>query len=280
MSIARLMQMGAAGVPTGGDWTDPDLTNASYDSVSFSVYAQSTQPTDVFISPDGYKIYISSNSNDRIVEYDLSTAFDLSTASYNGVVFLLPTANNDVTSLSFSSDGLKIYTADYTDDTIYEYDLTSAWDLSTASYNSVSLNVAAAGNNPQGVVISTDGYKMFVLALFGDTVYQYSLSTAFDLSTASYDSVSFSVTSQDGSPSNIWFSPEGSTMFLSGTVTDRIYKYSLTSAWDLSTASYSGESFRVSSQETNPRGVAFSSDGAKMYVVGNDTDTIYQYSTA
>ena len=257
-----------------------DLANASYDSVSFSVSAQSTQPTDLFISPDGYKIYISSNSNDIIFEYDLSTAFDLSTASYNSVNFLLPTANSDVTSLSFSSDGLKFYTADFADDTIYEYDLTSAWDLSTASYNSVSLSVVAAGNDPQGVVISTDGYKMFVLSLANDTVYQYSLSTAFDLSSASYDSVSFAVGSQDTTPSNIWFSPEGSTMFLSGNSTDSIYKYSLTSAWDLSTASYSGESFSVSSQETNPKGVTFSSDGAKMYVVGNATDTIYQYSTA
>lgn len=41
MTIARLMQMAAAGSagagPEPSGWTDPDLANASYDSVSFSV---------------------------------------------------------------------------------------------------------------------------------------------------------------------------------------------------------------------------------------------------
>lgn len=282
MTIARLMQMARAGVPAGGGdvWTDPDLANAGYDSVSFSISGQTGAPTDVNISPDGYKIFISGNVPDAIFKYDLSTPFDLSTATYNSVSFSLAAANADCTSFTFSSNGLKMYTTDFTDDSVYEYDLSSAFDISTASYNSVSLNVSAAGNDPQSVAISADGYKLFVLGLSDDTVYQYSLSTAFDISTASYDSVSFSVGSQDSVPTGILFSPVGLTMFVTGNTTDSVYMYSLTSAWDLSTASYSGDSFSVASQDTNPRGVAFKYDGSKMYVVGSATDTIYQYSTA
>ena len=38
---------------------------------------------------------------------------------------------------------------------------------------------------------------MYVVGSSLDTVYQYALSTAWDVSTASYDSVSLSVSSQD-----------------------------------------------------------------------------------
>ena len=72
-----------------------------------------------------------------------------------------------------------------------------------------------------------------------DSVYQYSLSTAFDLSTVSYDSVSFSVASQDTAPVGITFSPDGTQMYMMGLVNSKIFQYSLSIAFDLSTASYS-----------------------------------------
>ena len=60
MTIARLMQQAAAGVSAGGVvWTDPDLTNASYDNVSFSVSAKETSPVGIFFNSDGTKCYVS-----------------------------------------------------------------------------------------------------------------------------------------------------------------------------------------------------------------------------
>ena len=52
----------------------------------------------------------------------------------------------------------------------------------------------------------------------------------------------------------------------------------LSTAWDVSTASYNNVSFYVGSQEPYPGGVAFSSDGSKMYIVGYTNDTVYQYT--
>jgi hypothetical protein len=57
-----------------------------------------------------------------------------------------------------------------------------------------------------------------------------------------------------------------------------VNKYVLSSAWDISSASYS-QAFSVSSQENDPQALFFKSDGTKMYVLGSGSDTVYQYTT-
>jgi hypothetical protein len=57
-----------------------------------------------------------------------------------------------------------------------------------------------------------------------------------------------------------------------------VNRYSLSTAWDVSTMSYV-DNFSVSSQDTAPEGLFFKSDGTKMYYCGSNSDTIYQYST-
>jgi hypothetical protein len=112
----------------------------------------------------------------------------------------------------------------------------------------------------------------------GDSVHQYSLATAFDLSTCSYDNVNFSVSSQDANPFGIAFNNDGTKMYILGYTNDRIYQYSLATAFDLSTCSYDNVNFSVSSQDANPFGIAFNNDGTKMYILGYTNDRVYQYS--
>jgi len=277
MSIARLMQMAAA--RGGYVWADPDLANASYDSVSFDVSGQAPGPTEVVFSANGSKLYIIGNVTDSVYQYSLSTPFDLSTASYDSVSFSVGSQMGNPYGLFFSPDGTKMFALDISTDAVYQYSLSTGFDLSTASYDSVSFSAASQDTNTIGLSFNPEGTKMFVLGITGDAVYQYSLSTGFNLSTASYDSVSFSVASQDTVPSSIRFNPDGTRLFVLGVVTDAVYQYSLSTGFNLSTASYDSVSFSVASQEATPYGFDFSSDGSKMYVVGFDNDTIYQYST-
>lgn len=74
---------------------------------------------------------------------------------------------------------------------------TEGYYLSGASYDSKSFLSSGQGTHATGLSFKTDGTKMYILNATNDSVYQYSLSTAWDVSTASYDSVSFSITSQD-----------------------------------------------------------------------------------
>jgi sugar lactone lactonase YvrE len=255
-----------------------NLAGASYDSVSFSVAAQDTVPFGITFNNDGTKLYMVGIGTQAVYQYSLSTSFDLSTASYNSVSFSVISQDNSPRGVVFNTSGTKMYMVGAATGNVYQYSLSTAFDLSTASYDSVSFNVVnPAVDAAYSLAFNNDGTKMYVSSGLG-SVYQYSLSTAFDLSTASYDSVSFSVAGQE-TPSGIVFTTDGTKMYAVGSVTDTVYQYSLSTAFDLSTTSYDSVSFSVAGQEVNPYDLAFNSDGTKMYIVGATNDTIYQYST-
>ena len=67
-------------------------------------------------------------------------------------------------------------------------------------------------------------------------------------------------------------------MLLIGNSSDTAFRYSLSTAWNVGTASYDNVSLSVSSQENSPISIAFSSDGTKMYIVGTTNNTVYQYT--
>ena len=256
------------------------LTGASYDSVSFSVASQDTEPHGVYFKSDGLKMYVIGNNNDNIYQYTLSTAWDVSTASYDSKTFSTGTQDAAPRDVFLKDDGTKAYVVGGINDTIYEYDLSTAYDISTASYNSVSLSVTSQEGLPTGIFFKPDGTKFWICGQVGDEVNQYSLSTAWDLSTASFDSVTFSVATEDTSPQSLFFKSDGTKMYVTGNVGDAVYQYSLSTAWDLSTASYDSVSFDISSQDALPTAVFFKDDGTKMYIGGDTNNTIYQYSTA
>ena len=281
MSLARLIQMGASGVSADDDpyanWTDPDIANASYDSVSFSIASQETDPTAVFFKHDGTKMYVAGTVADSVFEYDLSTAFDVSTASYNSVSYNYSSNSGIVEALFFKADGLKWYNIDRGQDKVYEYDMSTAWDITSSSLNQ-SFSIVSQETIPRGLFFSSDGTKMYIIGSNSDAANQYNLSSAWDISTASHSST-FSVSSQDTNPQGIFINPDGTKMYIIGAGADAVFQYSLSTAYDLSTASYDSVSFSVSSQDLLPFGFHFNPEGAKMYVVGKSNDTIFQYST-
>jgi 6-phosphogluconolactonase (cycloisomerase 2 family) len=259
-----------------------DLANASYDSKSFDTTATSNEanpPMGLAFNNDGTKMFVCSNGTDVVVEYDLSTAYDVSTSVYNSVSFSLSSTATTSRGLAFNNNGSKMYVVGNETDKIFEFDLSTNFDLSTASYNSVNFSVASQETNPRCVVFKPDGTKMFVVGTTGDDVNEYSLSTAYDISTASFVD-SFSVASQDTNPTDVAFNADGTKMFMIGGINDKVFQYSLSTAYDVSTASYDSVEFSVASQDTSPASFEFSNDGTKMFVVGASGNDIHQYSTS
>jgi hypothetical protein len=257
----------------------PNIANASYDSVSFNVVSQEINPRCVTFSPLGTKMYIAGNTNDTVYQYTLSSGFDLSTASYDNVSFSVASQDNSPTDLAFSPLGTKMFMVGYGADNVHQYTLSSGFDLSTASYDSVSFSVSSQDSGPASIEFSPLGTKMFMLGFGSSNVHQYTLSSGFDLSTASYDNVSFSVSSQDSVPMHAAFSVSGTKMYMLGFNTPAVHQYTLSSGFDLSTVTYDNVSFSVNSQDTQPSGLAFSPSGSGMFMVGRSSDKIYQYST-
>ena len=255
-----------------------DIANASYDSKSFSVGSQETFPSSLVFKPDGTKMFVVGYGNDAVQEYSLSTAWDITTASYSQN-FSVGSQEPNSQGLFIKPDGTKFWITGNSDK-VWQYSMSTAWDISTASYDSVNFTLNPPVALPVGVEFKSDGTKMYIIDVQGtQSVYQFSLSTAWNLSTASYDSVSFSTSSQDATPLDLTFNSDGTKMYMIGSTTDTIYQYSLSTAWDLSTTSYDNVSFSVSSQETSPRDVFFKPDGTKFYIVGDTNDTVYQYTS-
>ena len=65
-------------------------------------------------------------------------------------------------------------------------------------------------------------------------------------------------------------------MFIIGTTGVDVNEYSLSTAFDVSSASFS-ELLRFS-VVTAPNGMSFNDDGTKMYVIGNSGDDVNEYS--
>ena len=256
-------------------WSNTNIANTSYDSISYDVSSQVSVPIDLHFKIDGTKMYIFS-SDDSIYEYSLSNPWDISTSSYTSNSFSTSGQDTVPRSLFFKPDGTKLYTVGNLNDRIYQYSLSTAWSISTASYDSKSFLTSSQAADPEAVFLKPDGTKMYVLDGTNDAVYQYSLSTAWDISTASYDSSSISV-SPETAPYSIFFDPNGLEMFVLGQGADRVHQFSLSTAWDISTASYDSLFFTIS-QDTTPQGFYFKSDGSKMYVLGGINDTVYQYT--
>jgi len=255
-----------------------NMTALNYDSVSFDVSGQDTQPRGISFNTTGSKMYMVGSSNDSVYQYTLSTPFDLSTASYDNVSFSVAGQDTQPHDITFNSDGSKMYMVGNTSDSVFQYTLSTPFDLSTASYDNVSFSVAGQDATPYDIAFNNDGSKMYMVGSSNDSVFQYTLSTPFDLSTASYDNVSFSVAGQDAAPLGIAFNTTGSKMYMVGDSNDSVFQYTLSTPFDLSTASYNSVSFSVAGQDTQPVSIAFNNDGSKMYMVGDSNDSVFQYT--
>lgn len=186
----------------------------------------------IVVNPDGTRAFIMAFANDRIYQVDFATPFDHTTMTYSGVSMSMSDANPY--GLAVSTDGLHLYYCGLSLDRVHQHTMSTAWDLSTVGSEVGFVSVSAQANNPYGLDISPDGTRLIVT--FETAIYQYTLSTAFTVSTATYDSVSLNPT-ETGSTRNARFKPDGTKVFISDT-TNTVFQYSLGTAWSLASPTY------------------------------------------
>ena len=255
------------------------ITGWNYSGLSKSITAEETAPTGLFISPDGLNMYVNGTTGDDVNQYTLSTAFNVSTATF---VRLFSTASQDSApnDIFFKPDGLSMFIMGATNDTVFQYTLSSAFDISTATYASKSFNVNSQESSPTGLWFKPDGTVMYIIGTSADAVFQYTLGTAWDVSTASYASIFFSIASQESAPVQVNLSADGLTMWILGQTGDDISEYALGTAWNVSTATFVNN-FYIGFQEVTPTGLFVDSTAAnRVYIVGQANDTVFQYNTA
>ena len=242
-----------------------------------NVSSEELNPNSISFKSDGTKMYILGSSGDDINEYNLSTAWDVSTGTYSqtGSVKSDNTVMTGPQGMFFKADGTKVYVTGQASDVVGEYDLSTAWDISTISHNQ-NFSVASQETSPAGVCFKDDGTTMYVTGIDSDNVLEYSLSTAWDVSTASY-SQAFYVGTQESQPRGIVFKPDGTKMYIAGANGDEVNEYDLSTAWDISTASFNQYYKDYTVPESVVTDVFFKPDGTAYWITGRSWDRVYQY---
>lgn len=242
----------------------------------FDISAKETLPTGIAFSDDGTKMYVYGSISDAVHQYTLSTAWDVGTAVFLQSFAIADGAPNG---LAFSSDGLKLYSISTSN--VREHTLSTAWNISTATYVRTQSFAFTTGDGLfTGIYFDSTGTRAYTVGSGADNVYQYSLSTAWNISTAAYVRAK-SVAAQDTAPQDVFFKPDGKTMFVLGQVggigvNPGLLQYTLSTAWDISTATFTR--FKPTETEENTaRGFTFKPDGTKMYIVGAK-NKVFQYS--
>ena len=251
------------------------LGSATYTNNAVSVSNQEATPAALRFKPDGTKMYVMGYSSDYVKEYTMNTPWDINNAAYQRHYYI---GSQEATAqgLAFNADGTKMFVLGDSQDRVYQYTLSTAWLVTSASLASGTKSVSSQLSAPNGLIFNNDGTKMYAVG-FQENVYEYNLSTAFDVSTAQYNNVNLSITGQESQARDIYFNANGTKLYVIGQSSDSVHQYSLTTPFSLSTASYDNVSFSVQSQEATPQSVAFRPDGTHFYIVGLQWDRVREY---
>ena len=244
------------------------------------VTSDSDQIRGIQFKPDGTIMYVSERETDpdTIMQYSLSTPFDISTAT-----FQFKTTLTNITlphAIEFHPNGTKMYVINNTGTTVEQYTLTTAWDTSTLDHYG-TYNVTNE-DQLRALAFKPDGTRMYVTGADAFIIKEYTLTTAWDVTSATNTANSSSLESDENNPRNIQFHSDGTIMYLGGNGGDDINKYTLCTPWDISTLELS-QTYSFSTQAEHMRGFIFTANFTKLFITNDIADganTIFEYSVA
>ncbi len=262
---------------------------------SKDISSDATGLRQINFKPDGTIMYVTNRENDTVsvvdsvIQYSLSTPFDISTANLTSSTRL--TNIDKPHAIHFKPDGKVMYVVDNGSLTIEQYNLTTAWDSSTLVHDD---NFTISDENQlRSLAFKYDGTRMYVTGNETEVVQQFTLSTPWDVTSATKDSTeSPALTGKESKPRSIQFNSDGTIFYIGGNGTDSIHKYTLSTPWDVSTLEFS-QSYSFSAQVSSSgnsimAGFIFTANFTKLYIT-QDTDsrqsqtgvnTVYEYSVA
>lgn len=144
----------------------------------------------------------------------------------------------------------------------------STFGVSVSNVGGVSKWTAAGPT----VRFSSNGLKMFVTSgAQADTkIYQYDLITAWALETATYSGISLAIPQVTYVHKNFIFSPDGTKIFITSEYdANRIIQYTLSTAWNIATATFT-KSLPLFSGSSTVDCLSFNADGTKIIFYEGD----------
>jgi hypothetical protein len=159
--------------------------------------------------------------------------------------------------VSFKPDGTKMYISDDTGNT-YQYALSTAWSVSTATYENKMHNPNESEFTFAGKVINGDGNSLYSWHTGLNRFLQHTLSTAWDVSTAT-----LTATYEFSFPDDwvyFYVTPNGGSIIISSLTSNRLYLRPISTPYRISTIGAISDSISFASQM-----FTYSLDGLYLY---------------
>ncbi len=255
-----------------------DFSTAVHSGSGQDVSADEASTRSIFFKPDGTKAYITGISGDEVNEYTLGTPWDVSTRG-SATIKSIASQTTSPWKVRFIPDGSRMYITTDNSGSINSYYLTTPWSVSTASHRAPTLSFSAQTSAIEDLEFSGDGLQAYILSETNQTIYTYTLTKPWDLRTATYANVSYTVTAQETSSESFKFNQDGTKLYLIGNAGDDVNVYTLSTPWTIATSSvtFVNAPLSVAAQDGIPRDMYTSPDGTRMFMLGNNS-TIYTYA--
>ena len=217
-----------------------DISTASKTSATNLVEAGGAnidKPHAIEFKPDGKVMYVihSQSTKVGVEQYNLATAWDTSTLSYDTRLSITNGSDVQIRALAFKTDGTRVYIAQRDHGKVIQYDLTTPWDLSSATNQVESNAFTGEENNLRNIQFSSDGTFMYLGGSGGDDINKYKLPTAWDVSTIIHVT-SYSISSQTVEMRGFKFTANFTKLYVTGDTADSgagtnvVYEYNLACA--------------------------------------------------
>jgi hypothetical protein len=261
---APVIQTGANGsAMLAGKW---DISALSATGTTLDV-RPSYYPAGFEWKPDGTQLWIIGDSQTKIYEWNVSSAWDISTASHTGTT--INTQDSSPSGGEWKPDGTQFWEIGRGSNQFYEYNVSSAWDISTASHTGTTL--IAQDSDPTGFEWKPDGTQLWEIGW--SKIYEYNVSTPWDISTAS--DTGTTINTQDNQSTGFAWKPDATQLWEVGRDSNKIYEYNVSSAWDISTASHTGTT--INTQASEPSEIDWKSDATQLWVSEEDDYKIHEW---
>ena len=266
-----------------GAWTVQNALVANRTMTQLSSVAQGF--AGVYVRPDGLVMYIiNSNAQTWDPQYYHLNRSEHATVPYvndfdpGGTrLFRVAVDSFQTRALEFKPDGTKMYTANIlssaTGPSVREYDVSPAWS------NSIVFNQEFFYGSPRitpwDIYFKSDGITMIVMTQ-GPSVYEFTLSTPWDISTASYVQDK-ALDSHSPQPTWMDMKPDGTKLFFMNGQPD-FFEYELSTAWDISTMTHVLTADNPLNPSASNQGFQFSADGTRIFTPGGGAGSFSWWS--
>ncbi|MBW6479166.1 MAG: hypothetical protein K0B37_07035 [Bacteroidales bacterium] len=249
--------------------TESFLNDFVYSGKYLDISNETENARATFWKPDGTIVFIIGRDTGNVAAYKLSEPWQIHTAEFLHEINL-PCENQH--GIYLREDGKLMWVSDRT--SLWSFTLATPWDITSRS-EGINHDLSQFLQRGHDIDFKPDGTILFIDDRDAGAIYEYSLTTPWDVASGTL-SYTLDISDIQKEVRGVEFLREGRVMMLMDTGRDEILHFNLTEPWNISTAFFS-DTFDVSNETNQGRGLSFSSDETIMYVTGRDEERIFQY---